>query len=72
MTADHQHAFATGDDGIDRCSVCDVSWRDAVRGFGSNVAPTKRRGPALQRPSTNQGLSKSEAVARNGRVTSGG
>ena len=54
------------------CKHCNVTFRDAVRGFGSNVAPQKRKSPALQRSSTNRGLSKSAARAQNGRVTSGG
>lgn len=38
------HSFGThgADDGVERCRICGISWRDWARGFGSNVEPGER------------------------------
>lgn len=39
----HDHLWIRVKDGKDFCLVCRVSWADAMRGFGSNVAPPRQR-----------------------------
>lgn len=38
----HGHRWIRAEDGKDFCVFCRVSWADAMRGFGSNVAPGKQ------------------------------
>ena len=37
----HAHQWVRGSEG-DFCLTCRISWPDAMRGFGSNVAPPKQ------------------------------